>query len=145
MNLKDSDLKKIIALLESMSETIDKVQRYIKPREADKARQARLMLKKLKKTIEIMKQEKMKRIKELSAELIEIAKEERIPLILAYEEGEGFRLNAIGSPIQVAIMIDHIAKDNNEIRNAMAGIAFMNMLGAKKELDDAEKEVADGK
>ena len=42
-------------------------------------------------------------------------------------------------------MIDHIAKDNNEIRNAMAGIAFMNMLGAKKELDDAEKEVADGK
>lgn len=92
-----------------------------------------------------MKQEKMNRIKELSAELVGIAKEERIPLVLAYEESDGFRLNAIGSPIQVAIMIDYIVKDNNEIRNAMAGIAFMNMLGAKKELDDAEKEVADGK
>lgn len=92
-----------------------------------------------------MKQEKMNRIKELSAELVGIAKEERITLVLACEEGDGFRLNAIGSPIQVAIMIDHIVKDDNEIRNAMAGIAFMNMLGAKKELDDAEKEVADGK
>lgn len=91
-----------------------------------------------------MKQEKMNRIKELSAELVGIAKEERIPLVLAYEEGDGFRLNAIGSPIQVAIMIDHIAKDNNEISNAMAGIAFMNMLGAKEELNDKEKEVTDG-
>lgn len=90
-----------------------------------------------------MKQEKIKRIKELSAELVEIAKEERIPLILAYEEGDGFRLNAIGSPIQVAIMIDHVVKENNEISNAMAGIAFMNLLGKKEELDK-EKEVTDG-
>lgn len=91
-----------------------------------------------------MKQEKMKRIKELSDELIGIAKDERIPLVLAYEEGEGFRLNAIGSSIQVAIMIDHIVKGNNEIRNAMAGIAFMNLFGTKQELNDEEKKVADG-
>ena len=30
-----------------MSDTIDKLKRYIKPREADKARQARLILKKI--------------------------------------------------------------------------------------------------
>lgn len=86
----------------------------------------------------------MNRIKELSAELVGIAKEERITLVLAYEEGNGFGLNAIGSPIQVAIMIDHIIKDNDEIRNATAGIAFMNLLGAKQKLNDKEKEVADG-
>ena len=47
MTIKESDYKKIVALLESMSDTINRVQRYIKPREADKARQARLVLKKI--------------------------------------------------------------------------------------------------
>ncbi len=47
MNIKESDYKKIVVLLESMSDTIDKLKRYIKPREADKARQARLILKKI--------------------------------------------------------------------------------------------------
>lgn len=92
-----------------------------------------------------MKEESLKRIKELSAELTEIAKEECIPLILAYKEGEGFRLNAIGSPIDVAMMIDHIVKDKKEIRNAMAGIALMNMLNDKSKLNGKEKEEEDGK
>lgn len=49
MDINDSYSKKIVALLESMSDIINKYKRYMKPREADKARQARLMLKKLKK------------------------------------------------------------------------------------------------
>ena len=87
----------------------------------------------------------MKRIKELSAELTEIAKEGCIPLVLAYQEGEGFRLSAIGSSINVAMMIDHIVTDNEGIRNAMAGIALMNMLNNKSEQKDKEKEEEDGK
>ncbi|EJW89657.1 hypothetical protein EVA_22257 [gut metagenome] len=47
--ISDADFKKIVALLGSMSDTIYEQQRNIKPSKADKARQARLVLKKLKK------------------------------------------------------------------------------------------------
>lgn len=92
-----------------------------------------------------MKEESMKRIHELSAELAEIAKEERIPLVLAYEEDEGTHVYATSSPLQVAIMIDRVIRDDDEINNAMAGLAFMRLFKKKQELNDKEKEVADGK
>lgn len=47
MPIAESDLKRMVALLESMSDVIYKYQQHLKPREADKARQARVVLKKI--------------------------------------------------------------------------------------------------
>ena len=46
------DLPRLLALCQDMASVIDRYQAHMKPREADKARQARKLIKKLQKKID---------------------------------------------------------------------------------------------
>lgn len=50
--MNTSDLPRLLALCREMAAVIDRYQRVMKPREADKARQARKLIKKIQKKIE---------------------------------------------------------------------------------------------
>lgn len=45
--MNPSDLPRLLALCRDMAAVIDRYQRHMKPREADKARQARRLIKKI--------------------------------------------------------------------------------------------------
>ena len=45
--MTDKDLPRLLALCRQMADVIDRYQAHMKPREADKARQARRLIKKL--------------------------------------------------------------------------------------------------
>lgn len=49
--MTDKDLPRLLALCRQMADVIDRYQRIMKPREADKARQARKLIKKIQKRI----------------------------------------------------------------------------------------------
>lgn len=50
--MNTSDLHRLLALCKEMAAVIDRYQRVMKPREADKARQARKLIKKLQREID---------------------------------------------------------------------------------------------